>query len=183
MLEDILQSIEKKAREEVEKIEQERVKTLQDIEYDFSQRIKQGKEQNKRALLEQNEKDVLETERNCELKYRFTLGQAKKDALDEASQQALLKINALPEEDFQKIVFALIDFLPDGFQGKIIAGKRTTLVLKDKAKAMSLGLSDGLEEEGFAAVSPLMEFDARLSQVLEQNREKTDPELLKILFQ
>lgn len=183
MLNDILQSIEQKARQEIEKIEQAREQALQVIAEEFAEKTKQSREQNKKALLEQSEKEVLEFQKVFELKDRFAAQQAKIDIINEVYQRALSEIGAFNEQSFGKVVLALTDLLPEHFQGQLIAGKKTGLALKAIAKTKHLNVSDSLLEEGFIAVSPQMEIDCRISQILEQNKEKIDPELLKILFQ
>jgi len=91
------------------------------------------------------------------------------------------KLTSLNDKEFASVISTLLKNVPKGLEGAISAGERTASILK-KSSLGGCVIKNELKEEGFIFVGKEMEIDFRISQVLKQNQEETDPEIIRILF-
>ncbi len=182
MLEAIFQGIDEKVKLEIDKIQEDQEEAILALGRDYDKEREQKYQKTKDTLLQKNERETTEAQKRLELRARFEIQRAKRQILEEAYQAALLKINKLDEDDFRKLVERIVKALPFELTGKIKAGQRTAPILRALLAGRQLFVDDDLTEEGFLVITAGMEIDLRFSQILNQNREKTDPEILKVLF-
>ena len=181
MLDNIFNSIDEKVRLEIEKIQDEQKGAILLLSKDYNQKCEQKLQKAREDLLRKSNQEVMEAQKKIETRFRFVVQETKHQILEEAYQEAVARINKLNEDDFRKIIVQMVEALPSDLTGQIKAGKRTALILRSLLPR-SLVVSDDLDEEGFVAITSKMEIDFRISQIMKQNREKTDFEVLKILF-
>ncbi len=183
MLEDLFRSIDEKVQSEIEKIQEEENEAISALSKDYNKERELRYQKARDSLLKKSEAEVNEAQKALEMQNKFVIQEAKRRILKEIYEAALSKINGLRDSDFSEIVKKMVGTLPDGIEGQMVAGKRTAGVLRSlPLNHRGLDVKEGLPEEGFVVISPKIEIDWRFSQVLEQGREKTDPEILKVLF-
>jgi len=182
MLEAIFQGIDEKVKLEIDKIQEEQEEAVLILSRDYDKEREQKYQKTKDTLLRRSEREMTEAQKKLELRGRFEIQRTKRQILEEVYQAALLKINKADEDDFRKSVEKIVEALPIKLVGKAKAGKRTAPILRALLSGRQLTVDDDLAEEGFVVITANLEIDLRFSQILNQNREKTDPEALKILF-
>lgn len=181
MLDNILQNIEGKAKQEIEKALVTKQESLLALEQGFEQSFKEKKEA-EMALLEQNtEKEIEEVKQEIKLANSFKLGRAKKKATREVYQKAVEKIVAFDDEKFTLVISKLFGKVQGSASGEIVAGSRSAIALK-KVADPDVVIKEGIKEEGFVIKTKDLDVDVRISQVLEQNKEITDPKIMEVLF-
>lgn len=182
MLEVLFQAIDKKAQLEIDKIQEEQEEAILGLSRDYDKELDRNYQKAKDALLQKNKQETMEAQKKLELRTRFAIQQAKRQILEEIYQAALLKIDKLNDDGFRKVVKRMVKILPAELVGQVKSGKRTAPILRSLLSGHQLAVKDDLSEEGFVVITPNLEIDLRFFQVLNQNREKTDPEVLRILF-
>lgn len=181
MLDKILQNIDRKAKEEAEKVlrikEEQFLKLEESFKKDFQEKQKSGL----LLLKQKTEKEIIEAKQELKLNNSFKLGKAKKEATYSVYQQAIEQIIAFDDKKFTQIIKRLFTEIPQGVVGEIVAGQRAFSVLKNLA-GQKMVIKKGLDEEGFIMKTKDLDIDARISQSLVNNKEETDPKVIKILF-
>jgi len=182
MIEDILRAIDEKAQSEIDKIQEEQEGAILALNKDYNKERERNYQRAKEGLLQKNKREIMEAQKMLELQTRFTIQRAKCQILEEVYQAALLKIDKLDDKVFWRLVGQMVKALPVGLAGQVKADKRTASILPSLLSGRQLTVKDDLSEDGFVVITPKLEIDLRFSQILNQNREKTDPEVLRILF-
>lgn len=182
MLENILKTIDKKTKEEIAKILKDKETAILELENNYLQEIEKRKREEKNLIESQMKQGLEEFTKNQELGLNFKIQTEKNRILKNIYQKAQERIVNLGDNDYKSLIKKLVDYLPKNKKGELIAGKKTAVFLKNILKSGDIVVRQDLEEEGFIFKSPEMEIDMRFSQMLEQNQEKTNPELVKILF-
>lgn len=181
MIDTILKTIDNKARQEIDSIIKENKEAIFALESEHQKNLQDKREKEKKELRNRVQAEIEEFRQKEQQKADFRL-QAERNKIVEAVYKAAKKIiTELSTSDFKAVVKTLLNCLPEGIEGEISAGKRTAEVLQGMFSLNCLVKGD-LDEEGIIFKSKDIEVDLRISQVLKQNREKTDPEIIQILF-
>lgn len=182
MLEALFRAIDKKAQLEIDKIQEEQEEAILALSKNYNKECEQKYYKAKDVLFQRIERETTEAQKKLELQNKFVIEQAKRQILEETYRTALLKIDKLNDDGFRKVVERMVKILPAELIGQVKSGKRTAPILRSLLSGHRLAVKDDLSEEGFVVITPNLEIDLRFSQALNQNREKTDPEVFRILF-
>lgn len=180
MLDKIFQAIDKKSQEEIEKVLKEKEAAILAMEKEHRQELKKRKEKEKALLQKQAEEEIEEFKQKKNLRVSFRLQEEKNKLRQQVYERALKKAAEIEEPKFEKLIKGLLRFVPPALLGKVAAGRKTAAVLRRITG--NAAVEESLEGEGFIIQSQDLDIDLRLSQVLKQNREETDPQIIKILF-
>ncbi len=182
MLDNILQNIEGKAKEEAEKILSTKQEKLLELEENFKQDFDQKKKTELVLLKQSTEKEVSEIEQELKLKNNFELGKAKKQATSDVYQKVVEKIGAFDDQKFKQLISQLFNEVSGGnAQGEIIAGVRTAGALR-QIVGPDVVVKQELNEEGFVVRAKDLDIDVSISETVAGNKEKTDPQIIEVLF-
>lgn len=181
MLEQIFKSIDEKVASEIEIIKQDQAAKMAQLEEAYTVKLGVKKEKLLRDKEEQRALLLREAERQQEEDCSFKIQAFKRESLSAVYQEALKKLGALDQAPYRQIIKRLRQGLPQGMSGEIKASSKAASALKELADP-NVAIKIDLAEEGFVFVSPILEIDMRFSQLIEQEREKTDPLILNFLF-
>ena len=182
MLEKIFQTIEKKSADEAAKIIKEKDAAILALEQDYQKEAGRKRDGAKAALQKKGEDDIEELKQRKGQELSFLLQAEKNKIIASAYSAGQEAFAGISDDDFEKWAKALSVSLSALKAGDISAGKRTAKALKRILHNRDFTIKEELEEEGFIFRSDVLEIDARLSQLLKEQKEKTEPLLAKILF-
>ena len=182
MLEKILSSIEEKANEEIAQIVREKDKALLAMKEEFKQRGIDEKKIVEKNAQEKSISLIEEFSQQKKMENDFAFQRAKNEAIDFAYKKASEEISKLSGKDFEVIIVNLRKDLPLELKGKIKAGEKTKKILQSLSGFSGVEISGDLDEEGFVFRTNDLEIDARLSQIVEQSKDKTITQAINILF-
>jgi len=182
MLDNILSIIDEKSQQEIDKVLKQNKDAIFALESEAQKNLQEKEEKEKKALSRKIKAEIEEFRQKNQLQVSFEL-QAERNRMVKAVYSAAeKKVIDVSDDGFKKIIKGFLAFIPKSLEGKISAGVKTANVLK--GMSLKYEILDNLKEEGFVFHSQNkdMEIDLRISQVLKQNREQTDPEVISILF-
>lgn len=182
MLDKIFQSIDQKVKKEIENILQDKEEKILAMEKKHILQLEEKKQSERAAMEKKMGREVVEARKKFEQEFNFQSQTAKSQILERVYQSAAERFNLLNEAKLRTVIGKMVKVLPCDNQAILKAGPKTAKILSEKFKGGPEKIKGDLKEEGFIFVSPTLEIDMRFSQVLQQNREKTDPEILEILF-
>lgn len=177
MLDNILKNIDAKAKQTVENILKDTEEKILALEAKHKKNLSDKYAEKKSDLASKVHAEIEEFRQQTQQNAGFRLQDERNKIVEAVYRSSKDKIVELNDSDFKKIINGLLTFVPKGFKGSISAGKRTARLLKEAGTVKS-----DLEDEGFILKGADVEIDLSVSQVLKQNREKTDTEVIKILF-
>jgi len=177
MLDNILKNIDVKAKKEVENILKEKEEKILALETEHKKNLSDKQLEKKGDVASRLKAELEEFRQEAQQDANFRLQDERNKIVEAVYSASQDKIAELSDSDFKKVIKGLLAFVPKGFKGSISAGKRTAGLLKGAGVVKS-----DLGEEGFILKGADVEIDLSISQVLKQNREKTDTEVVKILF-
>ncbi|NQU83053.1 MAG: hypothetical protein HQ539_03840 [Parcubacteria group bacterium] len=181
MLNNILKTIDDKAKQEIDTILKEKERMFLALEKEHQENIQSRHEEKKAELVSKTRVEIEEFRQIEQQKFSFRLQEVRNKIVKDVYGSAEKAINELSDSEFKTVLKHLLNYLPEGIEGEISAGGRTAKVLQSMFSLKCLVKSD-LDEEGIVFRSKDMEVDLRISQVLKHNREATDPEVIKVLF-
>lgn len=181
MLDNILKAIDEKAKQEIDKLLKQKKEAIFALESEHQKALQEKQEREKSELVSKVKAEIEEFRQRKQQEASFRLQAERNKMVEAVYRLAEEKTAGLSDGDFKAVVKRLLEHLPEGVEGEISAGKRTAAVL-GKMFSLPCLVRHDLPEEGLVFRSRDMEIDLRISQVLKQNREKTDPEVIKILF-
>lgn len=182
MLERILQSIDGKAQDEIAKLLAEKERAICNLEKQHQKDLEEKREKALEGLKNRAQAEIEEFKQKTCLAVKFKLQEEKNRIVKNVYERAKEEVAQLSDERFEKVIRSFLVFFPKALEGKVLAGERTAQLLRRSPLKRNFALGDTLPEEGFILKTKELEIDARVSQMLNQNREKTDPEVMKILF-
>lgn len=181
MLENILKTIDDKARQEIDSINKETADAVLALEKEHKENMVKRHEEKKGELASKTQAEIEEFRQQEQQKAGFLFQTARNKTVEAVYSSAEKAVIELSDSDFKAVVKHLLNYLPEGIEGEISAGKRTAQIINSMFSLKCLVKSD-LDEEGIVFKSKDMEVDLRISQVLKQNREETDPQVINLLF-
>lgn len=182
MLKNIFQTIDKKVEEEIKRILGEKERVLLDLEKKYKEECEQRKKTEREAFKEKIQEELGEIKQKKELEINFQIQRERNRVMEKVYEGAKEELAHLPDEYFENLIKRMLNSIPQGLNGEIVAGRKTANALRRILGESNFVVRDDLEEEGFIFKSSTLEIDMRFSQVLSQLQEKTDPEVTKILF-
>lgn len=182
MLENIFQIIDKKVEEEIKRIIKEKERVLLDLEKKHKEEYEQRKKTEKETFEKKIKEEIKEFKQKQELEVNFHVQRERNEVMKKVYEEVKEGLSSLPNEHFENLIKKMLSHIPQGLDGKIVAGRKTADVLRKILTRSDLVIKNDLKEEGFIFKSSALEIDVRFSQILVQLREKIDPEIIKILF-
>lgn len=177
-----MQSIEGKAQDEIAKLLAEKERGIFELETEHHKDLNAKEEKALQDLKNRIQSEIEEFKQKTCLAARFKLQEERNRIVKNVYEKAKEEVSQLSDEKFEKVIKGFLGFLPEALEGKVFAGERTAQLLRHLPLKRKFALGDTLPEEGFVFHSEDMDIDLRVSQVLKQNREQTDPEIIRILF-
>ena len=176
MVKKVLEYIEERAEKEIKELLKEKEEVLLMLEKGFEKDSLVKKKEEKEVF----EKEILlkiETfKQKKELEERFEIQKKKSEIMKGVYRKAIKEVSEFREEEIEKVINILIDRIPQN--SEIIAGKKTASVLRKN----NIASKEELNEEVFVTRKGSCEIDFRISRIIEENKEETDSEIVKILF-
>lgn len=182
MLEKIFQAIEEKSAAEAARIVKERDAEILALEESCQREAARKRDEAVAALQNQGENDTEELRQRKSQELSFLLLAEKNKIMAVLYGAAREAFSGVSDDDFEKWVKSLSVSLSAMKGGDISAGKRTAKALKKILHNRDFAIKEELDEEGFIFRSDVLEIDARLSQLLTEQRERIEPQIAKILF-
>jgi hypothetical protein len=173
MVQEILKNIEKKVEERLLKVEKEKEQAILSLEKKYDELLKRQKEKNLQAFRQKIDSDLQEFSQKKKLESEFAVLKERNRIVDSLYEEAKKDIR---EETLKKLVVSLF---PKEADGNIRAGKRTAGILR---QITSREITPDLEEEGFVIIGESADLDFRISEILDQLKQESKPELIKLLF-
>lgn len=181
MLDNILKTIDDKAKQEIAGINKEKAEAVLVLEKEHKENLANRNEEKKKELAQRIQAEIEEFKQQEQQEAGFGLQTTRNKTVEAVYSRAQKAVAELSDKEFGAVVKRLLSYLPEGIEGEISAGKRTAATLNSMF-SLKCSVKSDLDEEGIVFRSKDMEVDLRISQALKQNREETDPEVIKILF-
>ena len=182
MLEKIFQAIDKKSSEEAARISKEKDEAILVLEQGYQKEADRKRGEAKSAFQKKIADDIEELAQRKKQELSFLLQAEKSKIIYGIYSAAMEEFSGISDDDFEKWAKALSVSLSALKGGDILAGKRTAKALKKILHNRDFAIKEELDEEGFIFRSAVLEIDARLSQLLREQKERTEPQIAKILF-
>jgi hypothetical protein len=171
MVQKILENIDQKVEQELLRINSEKEKALLELEKKYREEALKLKEKNLEDFRIKAKNKIEEVSLKKKTEIEFAILKEKNRIIQEVYQEVEKRIVSSP--NFKKWIKLL---LPKKIEGKIIAGKKTAVILKDLVDSKI----EEMDEEGFIVINKEIDFDFRISELLK--RFKEDPEIISLLF-
>lgn len=184
-LQDILQSIEKKADEEIDSLERQAVEKKQQLESDWNKKIDDRKEELLAEAKRKADDKVRQAEFVAKSQAQQELLLAKQKVIGQSYQKALGALAQLDEQNYVALLTKLLKQIPEN-TGKIASVKNKTELL-EKALALSGKNFEMVTETisgtgGFIFSSEKLDIDNTFEALVENVKDSTSTEVAKILF-
>ncbi|MBM4177479.1 hypothetical protein FJ208_01620 [Candidatus Gribaldobacteria bacterium] len=185
-MQNILQILEEKAKEEITAILQKKDSELLVLKQDFQKKAEEKKQKELLGLKQGLEASLASQGQAMVFQNQLALQTEKRKALKDIYQEAKKQLFSLPEEKLNDFFVEMIKLLPEK-QGLLIAGKRAEPILKrilaeNKLSGFKLEEGKFSEDDGFIFQTSKAKIDFRFSALLNELEEKIEPELARILF-
>ena len=177
MLDKILQNIEKESKKEIERIVIEQEKEESSLEKEFTKKKQEKIEKETILFKEKIDKEIEELEQKKSSLVGFRLQEEKKKIVENVYEKAKKRVDDFSDEEYKKLATKLLTPLK-GLKGDIFADNKTAKFLEK----FGMKVTDTLKEKGLVFKSKDMDVDLTISRMLLSQKEKTDPEIINILF-
>ena len=181
MLDNILKTIDNKAEQEIDSINKEKDECILALAMEHKKNLASRHEEKKNELASKIRAEIEEFRQTKQQEASFRFQAERNKVVEAVYSSSKDKVSELNDDDFKKVIKGLLSYIPKGLEGELSCGKRTAGLLR-QVSLVGVSVKDDLEEEGFMLCGKDVEIDLRISQMLKQNRETTDPQVINLLF-
>lgn len=175
----ILNSIKSQTEEEIKQIKQDAEQEKQNIIKEAQIKANKIKAKNRADLEEKAQEKINKAQRSADLQTKNKTLLKKKEILNDVFARAALKL--AEQEDKLKLLYEkLIAKLPSDNSGEILVSDSIAPLIQKLTDKFTIKTE--LKEDGFKFISPTLEIDNTLSQLINEVRDDAEIEAAKILF-